>query len=75
MPNFEDATIPLVELTKKGYITRPRFRKVWGDAQNFAITLVKRIFISAPVFIFPDFELECVVQVDISDAGLGAFLA
>ena len=75
VPNYAEITAPLVDLARKHFATRPRFKKTWGSAQNFAFAHIKRLLVSAPVLNFPDYEHEFAVHVDASELGVGAFLA
>ena len=75
VPNYAEITAPLVDLTRKDFATRPRFKKAWGSAQNTAFAHIKRSLVSAPVLNFPDYEREFIVHVDASELGVGAFLA
>ena len=75
VPNFAEVTAPLVDLTRKEFATRPRFKKAWGETQNTAFAHIKRLLVLAPVLKFPDYEREVIVHVDASEIGVGAFLA
>ena len=52
VPNFAEVTAPLVELTRKDFVTRPRFKKALGNAQDTAFAHIKRLLMSAPVLNF-----------------------
>ena len=73
--NYSDSTAPLVELTKKSFVKRASFKKVWGPAQDTAFQNLKDALSSAPVLHFPNFSRDFVVHTDVSEQGLGAFLA
>ena len=75
VPNFAEVTAPLVDLTRKEFATRSRFKKAWGKTQDTAFAYIKRLLMSAPVLKFPDYEREFIVHVDASEIVVGAFLA
>ena len=75
VPNFAEVTAPLVDLTRKEFGIRSRFKKAWGKTQDTAFAHIKRLPMSAPVLKFPGYEREFIVRVDASEIGVGAFLA
>ena len=75
VPNCAEVTAPLVDLTRKEFATRSRFKKAWGKTQDTASAHIKHLLMSAPVLQFPDYEREYIVHVDASEIGVGAFLA
>ena len=75
IPDYAEVTMPLVDLTRKEFATKSRFKKAWNDNHDIAFAQIKRLLVSAPVLNFPDFDREFVVHVDASENGVGAFLA
>ena len=75
VPNFAEVTAPLVDLTRKEFATRSRFKKDWEKTQDTACAHIKRLLMSAAVLKFPGFGRKFVVHVDASEIEVGAFLA
>ena len=76
VPEYAEVTAPLVELTKKQYKQRREFEKHWRTTQSEAVTRIKKLLPSPPVVLhFPDSSKEFIVHVDVSETGVGAFLA
>ena len=71
VPNFVEATAPLVDLTRKEFATRSRLKKT----QDTAFAHITRLLIPAPVLKLPDYEREFIVHIDASEIVVGAFLA
>lgn len=73
--DYAEITSPLVDLTRKEFTLKKKFKAAWGSAQDEAFAKVKEALTSAPVLHFPDFSREFVVHTDASEQGVGAFLA
>lgn len=67
--NFSSVADPLSSLTKSN---RPF---VWTSGADHAFNTLKQCFTSAPILTLPDPELPFVLEVDVSDVGVGAVLS
>ncbi len=67
--NFSQLAVPLTALTS----TKTTFR--WSGAAEAAFTNLKSCFVSAPILIAPDPTRQFVVEVDVSEVGVGAVLS
>ena len=67
--NYSSIAAPLTALTS---ISKPFG---WSSEAEAAFVELKKRFVSAPVLLHPDPDLQFVVEVDASDTGLGAVLS
>ena len=70
IPNFVAIAAPLSDLTRKG---QPN-KIVWGEPQERAYAILKKVVISKPILMLPDVNKKFVLRRDASDIGLGATL-
>ena len=66
---FADIAYPLHTFTKKDVSF------VWSTGCQKAFDLLKSKLSSAPILVYPNFDLEFVLETDASVRGLGAFLS
>ncbi len=67
--NFSQLAAPLTALTS----TRMTFR--WSNAADAAFSKLKSCFVSAPILVAPDPSCQFVVEVNVSEVGVGAVLS
>lgn len=67
--DYSKIALPLTHLTS------PKVPYLWDDATQSAFTDLKDRFASAPILTQPDLSLQFVVEVDVSDSGVGAMLS
>ncbi|XP_051565133.1 uncharacterized protein LOC127447353 [Myxocyprinus asiaticus] len=67
--NYSQLAVPLTGLTS----AKTEFR--WSQDAELAFTNLKGRFVSAPILINPYPSLQFVVEVDVSDVGVGAVLS
>ena len=75
IPNLATIIEPLVALTRKSVANLKTLRNHWGPEQDAAFIKVKELLTSAPVLHFSRFHKPFIIHVDVSDCGVGAFLA
>ena len=73
--NVAEVIAPLVDLTRKEFATKSRFKKAWGKTQDTAFAHIKRLLMSAPALEFPHYERGYIMHVDANEIGVGPFLA
>lgn len=61
-------TRPLTELLKKGHLFQ------WNSQIEDAFQLLKQRMVQDPVLVVPNFELPFVLEIDVSDYGIGIVL-
>lgn len=66
---FSQIALPLTNLTS----TLRRF--AWSEQAHLAFDRLKNFFVSAPIFCNPDPSRQFIVEVDASEAGVGAILS
>ena len=66
--NFSTVAAPITELLKKDR------HFVWSQECQDAFTKIKRLLISAPVLVAPNFTKPFILTIDASDVGAGAVL-
>ncbi len=69
IPGFSQKANPLFSLEKKGV------PYVWGDRQETAFNLLKKLLTEAPVLAYPRFDRPFVFETDASTSGLGCVLS
>lgn len=69
VPNFSKVAGPLHHLTSKDTPF------VWTSVCEEAFKQLKQLLTEAPVFLYPSFEHDFILEMDASEAGLGAVLA
>ncbi len=71
IPDFSSLAAPLTDLTRKG---QPE-RVIWSPETEEAFHQIKRALTEEPVLQAPDFGCPFLLQMDASEAGLGAVLS
>lgn len=67
--NFSQVAAPLTALTS----AKSHF--VWSEKPQCTFEHLKRLFTSTPILISPDPESQFIIEVDVSDVGVGAVLS
>uniref|UniRef100_A0A3P8R7J1 Gypsy retrotransposon integrase-like protein 1 n=1 Tax=Astatotilapia calliptera TaxID=8154 RepID=A0A3P8R7J1_ASTCA len=67
--NYSQVAAPLTQLTS------PKVSFTWSPEAHAAFAKLKRLFTSTPILTHPDSSKQFVVEVDASDAGVGAVLS
>ena len=77
MSNFAKVASPLHALTGKGDASDRKSGKTlcWSDEADGALASLKQALCSAPIYTYPRFDREFVLEVDASLKGLGACLS
>ena len=64
VPNFTEISAPLVDVTRKEFTKRSRFKKAWGKTQDTAFAHIKRLQVSGPALRFPGYGRDFIAHID-----------